>query len=98
MIDELLKEINELRDYKKKYENCLIDKQTMSDELYELMMAEYERTPYEQRVEEYKKNVCNDCRFQRSCLIVLPQDIGMPIKSNSAWIPATKSCDNFEWD
>lgn len=97
MIDELLNEITELKEYKRKYEFALEGKKIMSDELYELMMAEYERTPYERRAEEYKKNVCNDCRFRWSCRIMLPQDIGMPIKSNSAWIPGTKSCGSFEW-
>lgn len=97
MIDELLNEITELKEYKRKYEFALEEKKIMSDELYRLMMVEYERTPYEQRVAEYKKNTCCDCRFEDNCKIVLPQDIGMPIESDKAWIPVTKSCGSFEW-
>ena len=98
MIDELLKEITELKEYKKKYENSLAARQRMSDKLYELMVSDYERISYEQRVTEYKNNTCKDCRFVSGCLIVLPKDIGMPIKSDKAYIPATKSCGEFEWD
>ena len=100
MLEELLKEIIELKEYKKKYEYALANEQRMSDELFMLMMAEYERTSYEQRVIEFKKKGCRDCRYRynEACSIVLPEDIGMPIKSDMTWIPATKSCESFRWD
>lgn len=50
MIDELILEINELKEYKKKYEFALKDKQKMSDLLYELMSEKYDNLPYEERV------------------------------------------------
>ena len=98
MLEELLKEITELKEYKKKYEYCLIEKQRMSDKLYRLMILEYGNTTPQQNIEEYKKHTCCDCRFQEGCHIVLPQDIGKPIKNDEGWIPATKSCESFSWD
>lgn len=97
MLDELLKEIEDLKTYKIKYKNLQADKQKMSDMLYELMLREYETKTYEQRVEEYRKNMCQCCKFN-GCACILPQDIGLPIQSNEAWIPATKGCKEFEWD
>lgn len=42
MVEELIKELNELQEYKKKYECVQKEKQKMSDLLYEYMMREYE--------------------------------------------------------
>jgi hypothetical protein len=69
----------------------------MSDLLFELMTEKYERTSYEDRKECYKHDMCRCCRGEDCCGIEIPQDIGKPIKSDAAWIPATKSCGHFEW-
>ena len=97
MIDEFLIDIQELKEYKHKYECVQKDKQKMSDLLFELMTNEYERTSYEDRKEHYKHDSCRDCRGYGYCELEIPQDIGKPIKSDTAWIPATKSCGHFEW-
>jgi hypothetical protein len=97
MLDELVKDLQELLDYKKKYEYIIKDKETMSDLLFELMTEKYNNTSYEDRREHFRENSCQCCRYE-GCNLELPQDIGKPIKSDKAWIPATKSCGNFQWD
>ena len=97
MLDEVLKEIEDLKTYKSKYKNLQAEKQIMSDRLYKLMLREYETKTYDQRAEEYRKDMCQCCKFN-GCDYTLPQDIGLPIQSKEAWIPATKGCKEFEWD
>ena len=53
MLEEFIEDMNELINYKKKYESAMNDKQTMSDELYKLMTKEYENTSYEDRCKQY---------------------------------------------
>lgn len=100
MIKELIVELQELQEYKRRYESAKEDKQEMSDLLYEYMMKEYEATPYKERCNKHIKEICNDCWGRDDCQFkhILPEDIGMPIKSDRAWIPATKICGDFEWD
>lgn len=99
MLEELIKEINELRDYKIKYESLEEDKRRMSDKLFELMMEKYNNQSYQERVEIFKKEGCRDCRYKYNCDLKdnLPQDIWIPIESDKAWIPAMKSCGEFQW-
>lgn len=99
MLEELIKEMNELVDYKKKYEHAMADKQKMSDMLYEYMMKEYERTPYEERCKTYIEKHCSMCRLRGYCdrKHNLSKDIMMPVPSDKAWIPAQKGCSMFEW-
>ena len=97
MIDELLKEIQELKEYKKKYDFAIAEKQRMSDMLYELMTNEYLDKTLEERKAQYSKDMCHGCRFYGYCTKELPEDIGEPIKSDKAWIPATRTCGQFEW-
>lgn len=67
MLDELLEEIQKLREYKTKYEYAEKDKKEMSDLLYKYMMAEYEGKSYDERVREYEKNTCSCCRYHSMC-------------------------------
>ena len=97
MLEQLKKELEELQKYKKEYEYALKDKQTMSEMLYEYMMKEYENTTYEERVSKFKQDTCECCRFGDGCNLEIPDDIMKPIPSKKAWIPATKSCGEFEW-
>lgn len=97
MLDELLKEINELKEYKNKYEYALKDKQRMSDLLYDYMMREWESMSREDRVVAYQKNNCSSCRHYGYCNIGLPEDILKPIPSDKAWIPYIKNCGSFQW-
>lgn len=97
MLEKLIKEINELYEYKQKYEYAIKDKQRMSDFLFELMTEKYNSTSYDERKSYYKKTQCKDCRYRDYCDLEIPENIGEPIKSDKAWIPATTSCGKFEW-
>ena len=97
MLDELLKDIDELKKYKKKYENAIKDIQTMSDLLYTYMKKEWESMSREDRVIAYQRSSCESCRHYDCCSISLPEDIWKPIQSDKAWIPARKNCGNFQW-
>ena len=48
MIEQLIKDLEEILQYKDKYEHAMKDKQTMSNLLYEYMMKEYENTTKEE--------------------------------------------------
>lgn len=97
MIDELIKELNELLEYKDEYEMAMKDKQRMSDMLLEYMEKEYENQTYEKRCTLYEKEVCKCCRYNNCCAHLLPKDISKPIPSDKGWIPAKISCKKFEW-
>ena len=97
MLEELLKEINKLKEYKKKYEYAIKDKQKMSDLLYTYMMEEWEHMDREDRVLAYKRSSCESCRYYDCCSISLPEDIWKPIRSDKAWIPSRVSCGKFKW-
>ena len=104
MLDEMIKEIEELKKYKKKYENTQKDKQRMSDIIYYYMMKEYENKSYDERVKEHINKTCISCKYydkySNKCYnnIVLKDNVGQPVKSNNGWIPATIGCSEFEWD
>lgn len=101
MLEKLIEELSELSEYKRRYESAQKDKQTMSDLLYDYMLKEYEATPYKERCKKFSEQSCKHCRNEDYCLMYFnnefPKDILMPIKSDKAWIPATKSCGEFEW-
>ena len=100
MLEQLIKDMNELLSYKEKYEHAIKDKQTMSNKLYELMTKEYEKTSYEDRCKQYIEHECSGCRYRiYGCDYQsnLPKDILQPIPSDKAWIPACKTCGHFEW-
>jgi len=100
MLEELLNEINELREYKKKYEWAEKDKQRMSDLLFEYMTKEYDSKSFEERKEEHINNHCSACRNDCFCDCdhsYISEDIGKPSKSDKGWIPSTQGCKNFEW-
>ena len=99
MIEELIKEIEELKKYKFLYECQLKDKQRMSDMLFELMTKEYENTPLEVRKEKHIREQCKDCRGEWCDCdhSRLPEDVYKPKVSDKAWIPAITICKDFEW-
>lgn len=97
MLDELLKEIDELKSYKSKYESALESKQKMSDLLYDYMMKEWKNMSREDRVDMHIDDICSCCRYRMYCTIELPEDILKPIPSDKAWIPARTCCKKFEW-
>ena len=74
MLDDLIKEIQELQEYKRKYECALKDKQTMSDKLYEYMMDEYNNTSYEERSNYHIEHWCQHllCNTHFTCHISNP--------------------------
>lgn len=99
MLEELLKEIEELKECKKKYEYALKEKQKMSNKLYEYMMKEYENTSYDERCKMHIETTCSCCRYRDGCELqkCFPLDIWKPIPSDKAWIPGRKSCKEFQW-
>lgn len=97
MLEQLIKELEELKEYKNKYECAIKDKQKMSEKLYEYMLKEYENTTKEKRVSVFKEKTCKSCRYRDCCNLELPDDIMKPIPSDKAWIPAIKTCGEFEW-
>jgi hypothetical protein len=97
MLEELLKEINELKEYKERYELANKDKERMSEMLYHYMMVEYESMTREEKVNVYRENSCSCCRYRHDCTIGLPEDIWKPIPSDIAWIPSRVSCGKFKW-
>jgi hypothetical protein len=100
MLEKIIEELTELIAYKRRYESAQKDKQTMSDMLYDYMLKEYEATPYEERCKKFHDYSCIHCKNQDYCLMLLkneyPEDILMPVKSDSAWIPPRKGCGKFE--
>jgi len=101
MLDELLKEISELKEYKRLYESQKIDKARMSEELFKLMTEKYNNQSYEERCEIYRKTECRDCRSRDYCLEdftnKLPENILEPVLSDKEWIPGVRGCKSFEW-
>lgn len=97
MLGELINEIQELQEYKKKYEYVQKDKEVMSEKLYEYMMREYGNMSREERVLSYRTNSCSCCRYRDYCEISLPENIWEPIKSDRGWIPGRVTCGKFDW-
>ena len=102
MLEDLVKELQEMQEYKKKYECALRDKQRMSDKLYEYMMDEYNNTSYEERSNYHIEHWCKHCRWRLfetdKCDMKLPDDIMIPTPSINAYFPQKKLCEEFEWD
>lgn len=97
MIEELIKSLEELQEYKTKCEFLNLDKEKMSAELLTLMQNEYDRLSFQERADKYKKETCKMCRFNW-CEMKLPEDILMPQASEKNFIPGKKTCGKFEWD
>ena len=100
MLDELLEEIQELKEYKTKYEYAEKDKKEMSDLLYKYMMSEYREKMYRDRAEKYRKEWCIHCKYHcddDNCGIDLPVNILEPIRSDKNWIPGYVGCRYFKW-
>lgn len=97
MIEELIKDINELTKYKNMYECAMKDKEKMSEMLLYYMNKEYENQSYESRCLLHKKDLCGGCLHNDYCTKELPQDVLKPIPSGKAWIPSKKICEAFKW-
>lgn len=99
MLEELINEIKELQECKRKYECQEKDKQKMSDELFKLMMEKYNNQTYEERTELHNKELCRSCKYRDYCeeRNNLPKDIWKPRESEKAWIPGYTTCGGFEW-
>lgn len=98
MIDDFIKEIQELKEKCKKLESLKVDKKKMADKLLEYELKEYEQIPIQERKEKYFNKTCIHCR--RGCIgsSGLPDDIGKPIKSEVDYFPSHKRCEDFMWD
>ena len=109
IIEKVIKEYKELKEYKRKYESQKIDKEKMSEALYEFELKEYKNTTYEQRVKKHIEENCKDCRYfygeNRHCKWLegtpkerLPKDILKPIQTKENYFPGHKICEDFLWD
>ena len=103
MLEDLIEELKELQEYKEKYYDALADKRRMSDKLYEYAMNEYNRISYEERKKCHINEWCRCCKYKPvdrdKCDKELPEDINVPIPSNSAYFPQVKHYDEFDaWD
>lgn len=107
-IEKIVKEYNEMKEYKTKYECQERDKEKMSEALYKFEMKEYKDTTYEQRVKNHIKVVCKDCRWfygeDNECKWLkgtpkerLPQNILEPVRSEKNYFPGHKVCEDFVW-
>jgi len=91
------KQVNE--QIEKKYSYLLADKKKMSEELYLVMSENYEKTPFEERKDKYKKDMCRCCRFNWDCdKSIIPENILKPVQSDRDWFPPKIGCEDFEWD
>ena len=97
-LDELIKEIQDLKEKERQLEYLKKDKKKMADKLLEYELKEYENTSVEERKEKYFKENCSCCRFHCENSKCLPDDIGKPIESKVDYFPAHKGCKDFEWD
>ena len=96
IINELIKELSELQEYKKKYEHAMADKKKSAEYVYKNELEKYSKESYEERQARYKEEKCKDCWLYGSCNIKLPDDILKPIE-NEGWFPGYKGCNSFEW-
>lgn len=98
ILDDLIKELNELKDYKNKYEHAMADKKRMAKELYDLMLNEYKSIPKEVHRDNHIEHWCRCCRGKYGCnKSYMPENVGEPVESED-WIPGTVGCPEFEWD
>lgn len=98
ILDELIKEIQDLKEKEKQLEYLKKDKKKMADKLLEYELKEYENTSIEERKAKYFKETCSCCRFNCENSNGLPDDIGKPIESIVDYFPSHKGCKDFEWD
>lgn len=100
IIEDFIKEYQELKKYKQLYKCQEEDKKKMSEKLYEYELKDYKQKDYKQRVEEHIKEQCKDCKWfygrNEDCEWLegtpetrLPQDILKPIKSEENYFPRT---------
>lgn len=94
MLDVIIKELNELKDFKSKYEHSLVDRRTMAKKLFQLMIEKHNNQTYEERCEIHRNDYCKCCR-SCGCGRELPEDVLTPIENND-WIPSIKTCKHFE--
>ena len=62
-LDELIKEIQDLKEKERQLEYLKKDKKKMADKLLEYELKEYKNTSVEERKEKYFKETCRCCRF-----------------------------------
>ena len=109
IIEKIMQEYNELKQYKSDYEYQEKDKEKMANAIYEYELKDYKKTTVEERKNRYIKETCKDCRWFRGkeevCTFqdkkpeeLLSEDILMPIKTEENYFPAHKGCKCFMWD
>lgn len=97
-IDEIIKELQDLKQKEQELECLKKDKKKMADKLYEYELKEYQNTTIDERKERYFNEMCKHCRHCCENKDELPDDINMPVRTDNDYFPAHKSCKEFEWD
>ena len=97
-LDELIEELQDLKEKERQLECLKKDKKKMADKLLEYELKEYENTPVEERKTKFFKEMCRCCRHGCESKDGLPDDIGKPIKSEDDYFPSYKGCKDFKWD
>ena len=97
-IDEIIKELQDLKQKEQELEYLKEDKKKMADKLYEYELKEYQNTTIDERKEKYFNEMCKHCRCCCENKDRLPDDINMPIRTDNDYFPAHKCCKEFEWD
>lgn len=59
-------------------------------------LKEYEKTPKEERIKQYREECCRACRYN-DCECTISGDILKPVPSDVAFIPGRKTCGKFRW-
>lgn len=103
-IDEFIQEINELKEYKTKYEQLLKEYNRTIEKLYEFELEKWENTRPQDRQKHFKEHHCRCCRWfsdlkgercRISSNILKPE---LTEDGNGKKYIGYQSCDDFEWD
>lgn len=103
-LEELIQEILELIEFKKKYEFLLNDYNRKVESLYKFELEKWENAKPQDRQKYYKEHYCRGCRYfsdvkGERCRI--SSDILKPeLKEyeNGKKFICYQSCPDFEWD
>ena len=103
MIDDFLKEIHELQEYKKRYEYLLKDYNRAMEELCKFKLEKWENTRPQDRQKAYKETWCVHCRKlddRKGYRCRISSDITKPsiAEENGRKYIKYFACERFEWD
>lgn len=106
IIEKMIKEYKELKEYKNKYEHLKADKKRMAETIYNYELKEFQNTSYQERVKKHQIEYCQYCRYfygeNNECKWLsgtpndrLPEDILKPNKTKEDYFPSHKVCKDY---